>query len=60
MRGSRVPIVVPAVSQRFKQRIETINQQLAQLDGELLEVVKVEQESGEKPAEEGQRTDRIE
>jgi hypothetical protein len=55
-----VPIVVPAVSRRFKQRIETIKQQLAQLDAELLELVRVEQESGEKPAEEGQRTERIE
>ncbi|HEV2661892.1 MAG TPA: IS110 family transposase, partial [Ktedonobacteraceae bacterium] len=57
---SVIPTVVPAVSRRFKQLIETINQQIAQLDAELLELVKVEQESGEKPAEEEQRTDRIE
>ena len=57
---SVVPIVVPAVSLRFKQLIETINQQIAQLDAELLELVKVEQESGERPAEEGQQIDRIE
>ena len=57
---SVVPIVVPAVSLRFKQLIETLNQQIAQLDAELLELVRVEQGSGERPGEEGQRTDRIE
>jgi transposase len=54
---SVVPIVVPAVRRRFEQLIETINQQIAQLDAELLELVKVEQEPAE---EEGQRTDRFE
>jgi transposase len=54
---SAVPIVVPAVSQRFEQLIETVNQQLAQLEAELLELVKVEQEPAE---EEGQRTNGVE
>jgi transposase len=62
MRGSRVPIMVPAVSQRFEQLIETLNQHIAQLDGELFELVQVEQKSGaQEPAEEEeQRTDRDE
>jgi transposase len=54
---SAVPIVVPAVRQRFEQLIETLNQQIAQLDGELLALVKGEQEPTE---EEGQPTDRVE
>jgi transposase len=52
---SVVPTVVPAVSQRFEQLIETINQHIAQLDAELLALVKVEQESGVQ-----ERTDRLE
>jgi transposase len=59
---SAVPIVVPAVSQRFEQLIETINQQIAQLDGELLELVRVEQKPGvQEPAQEnGQPTEGVE
>lgn len=49
------------MSQRFKQLIETIHQQLAQLDGELPVLVQVEQKPGtQEPAEEGQRTERVE
>jgi transposase len=59
---SVVPIVVPAVSRRFQQLIETITQQIAQLDAELLELVRIEPESGaqEPSEEEGQQTDRFE
>jgi transposase len=45
-------VVVPAVRQRLEQLIETVNQHIAQLDTELLALVKVEQESvGSVPAE---------
>ncbi len=58
---SVVPFGVPAVSQRFERLIETLNQHLAQLDAELLELVKVEQKSGaQEPAEKSQRADRVE
>jgi transposase len=39
------PVVIPAVRQRNVQLIESINQYIAQLDAELLALVKVEQES---------------
>jgi transposase len=41
------PVVIPAVHQRHLQLIESINQHIAQLDAELLALVKVEQESAE-------------
>ena len=46
------PVAIPAVRQRNLQRIESINQHIAQLDAELLAFVKVEQEPvGSAPAE---------
>jgi cation transport ATPase len=39
------PVVISVVRQRNVQRIESINQHIAQLDAELLALVKVEQES---------------
>jgi len=42
---SVAPVVVPAVRQRNIQLIESINQHMAQLEAELLDLVKVEQES---------------
>jgi transposase len=46
------PVVIPAVRQRNVQLIESINQYIAQLDAELLALVKVEQESaGPAPVE---------
>lgn len=39
------PVVVPAVRQRREQLIETVNQHIAQLDGELLALVRIAQKS---------------
>ena len=47
------PVVIPAVRQRTMQLIESINQQIAQLDAELLAFVKVEQESAGSVVAEG-------
>jgi transposase len=59
---SVVPSVVPAVGQRLEHLIETLTQEVAQVDAELLEVVKVEPESAahEPTEEQGPRTDKIE
>jgi transposase len=57
-----VPSVVPAVRQRFEHLIETLTQGVAQVDAELLEMVKVEPEAqAHEPVEgKGPRTDQIE
>jgi transposase len=46
------PVVVPAVRQRLEQLIETVNHQLAQLNGELLALVRIEQKSAAEEAAE--------
>lgn len=54
--------MVPAVGQRNRQLIESLNQHIAQLDAELLALVKVEPESETRaPTEEhGEPTDELE
>jgi transposase len=42
---SVAPTIVPAVRQRQVELIHTVNQHIAQLDAELLELVKIEPES---------------
>jgi transposase len=55
------PVVVPAVRQRLEQLIETVNQHLAQLDAELLALVRIAQQSAEERAEdEGEPADELE
>jgi transposase len=53
------PIVVAAVRGRLGQLVETINQQITELDTEILELVKVKQEvSAEQPREETDSAER--
>jgi transposase len=56
------PVVVPAVRQRLEQLIATINRQLAQLHGELLALVRIEQKSAaeEVVGDEGEPADELE
>lgn len=56
------PVVVPAVRQRLEQLIETVNHHLAQLDGELLALVRIEQKSAAEEAaeDEGEPADELE
>ena len=53
------PIVVAAVRRRLEQLVETINQQITELDTEILELVQVKQEvSAEQPDEETDSAER--
>jgi transposase len=54
--------VVPAVRQRLEQLIETVNHHLAQLDSELLALVRIEQKSAAEAAaeDEGESADELE
>src|SRR5437867_6062668 len=56
------PVVVPAVRQRLEQLIETINQPIAQLNAEILELVQGEKEraAAEVSAGESEQTDELE